>query len=588
MPEQKEQECYWRPAAKPQKGMVMKTSSELQRLLQSIDRKGYPAYKDTKGSYNFNDYILNIDHVQGDPFASPSKLSICVDGKKAGFPKHLYDKPYKRIALQDYLLRIFYKKISQYSFKAEGSGKSGLLSVSKCGQEILERSACEIQSLTGDVLVRFEVGFPANGRTINAAQLIKVLFDFLPECANKALYYCKLDKKEIENTIFLAEDQQYIRDNLEKKGLCAFVANGSILPRESGVSSRPMKEGIAFCSPQSMEVTFTLPNYGELKGMGIKKGVTLIVGGGYHGKSTLLKALELGVYNHIAGDGREYVITDISAVKIRAEDGRSIKKTDISMFINNLPNKKDTTAFYSEDASGSTSQAANVIEGIESNTSLLLIDEDTSATNFMIRDELMQRVVNKEQEPITPFIERARALYEQKGISTIIVAGSSGAYFHIADCVLQMECYIPKDITGFAKEEAKSFPHHIIDSGYSFPEFYKRTAKQNPMLKSDRIKIKMLGRDSLQINKETIDLRYVEQLVDSEQTAALGYLLLYAERNLFDGKRDMNSIVDSLCQTVSKRGIRAIVQGNYLPVNLAMPRPQEIYACINRYRSLLL
>lgn len=74
--------------------------------------------------------------------------------------------------------------------------------------------------------------------------------------------------------------------------------------------------------------------------MGIPEGVTLIVGGGFHGKSTLLQALERGVYHHIAGDGREMVITRQDAVKVRAEDGRNIEKVNISAFINNLPAKK--------------------------------------------------------------------------------------------------------------------------------------------------------------------------------------------------------------------------------------------------------
>ena len=164
------------------------------------------------------------------------------------------------------------------------------------------------------------------------------------------------------------------------------------------------------------------------------------------------------MYDHISGDGREYVITDGDAVKIRAEDGRSIKGTDISMFINDLPNGKDTKRFSTADASGSTSQAANVIESMEAGASLFLIDEDTSATNFMIRDELMQRVIHRDMEPITPFIDRIRELYESYGISTVIVAGSSGAYFHVADSIIQMDRYVPKDITDYAKKEAESTP----------------------------------------------------------------------------------------------------------------------------------
>ena len=384
----------------------MKQANDLRQLLRQIDHKSYPAYKDTRGSYRFPGYILNIDHVQGDPFASPSKVSIAVAGKEAGFPADTYDEPHKRIALQDHILRLFSRALSQYSFKARGSGKSGLIGVSRCGQEILERTACQMDPKNGDLLIRMEIGFPADGRRINSGELVKILFDFLPECIPQSLFYKRLDAKKIEQVKNLSEDQHYIRQQLKERNLTAFVADGTILPRESGVSARPMKNAVPFKSPDSLKVTLDLPHHGPLTGMGVPQGITLIVGGGYHGKSTLLKALELGVYDHIAGDGREYVATDDTAVKIRAEDGRSIKKADISMFINNLPNNRDTQAFSTEDASGSTSQAANVIEAMEAQTRLFLIDEDTCATNFMVRDDLMQRVVHRDQEPITPFIER--------------------------------------------------------------------------------------------------------------------------------------------------------------------------------------
>lgn len=576
----------------------MKSAQDLRRLLESIDRKGYPAYKDTRGSYDFTDYVLSIDHVQGDPFASPSRLSILVDGKTAGFPGSLFDTRYKRVALQDYLNRLFYQEIEKYTFKAKGSGKSGLISVSRCGQEILERSAVTIHPENGGLHIRLAAGFPANGRTINASQLERILFDFLPACVQTVCFYKKLTPAGVRKVIDLAEDQHVIRTRLPELDLCAFVANGSILPRQSGVSDRPMRDGIPFTSPASMEVTLDLPHHGPITGMGIRKGITLIVGGGYHGKSTLLEALELGVYNHIAGDGREYVITDDSALKIRAEDGRSIKKTDISMFINNLPNGKDTKAFYTEDASGSTSQAANVIEGMESGTSLFLIDEDTCATNFMIRDELMQRVVCREEEPITPFIERARFLYEVCGISSVIVAGSSGSYFHIADAIIQMERYVPKDITAFAKKEAELYaarnpesPEAGMPQLLPDPELpsFRRAPGYNPALrKDDRLKTKVHGRENIQLGREDIDLRYLEQLADSEQTAALSFMLALAEKNLFNGQTTMKALVDSLLSLIEKKGLEALSGSGYLPTDLAVPRRQEIFACFNRYRGLKL
>lgn len=565
----------------------MKTASDLRNLLRQIDHKGYPAYKDTRGCYTFGTWQLSIDHVQGDPFAAPSKVSVRVAGKQAGFPAELYRNSYQRIALQDYLLRQFGRQLEKLSFRAKGSGKSGLLAMSRPGQEVLERTASQIEPETGNLTVRFEVGFPANGRTVNARELEKIFFELLPECVEQTLFAKALDMKKVRQAVFLAEDQQYIREQLKAQGLVAFVAYGSILPRESGVSGRPMRDAVPFVTPPSLKVTMELPHRGTITGMGIKKGITLIVGGGYHGKSTLLKALELGVYNHIAGDGREYVICDETAMKMRAEDGRSIRKVDISMFIRNLPNGKNTEAFSTEDASGSTSQAANVVEAMEAGCMTLLMDEDTSATNFMIRDELMQRVVNRESEPIIPFIDRVEELFRVYGISTILVAGSSGAYFHKADCILQMKQYEPVDITELAKNEAAAYP--IVTA----PEKEHRALEENRVAKpdmslrnDDRIKLKVMGKDGFSFNRETVDLRYVEQLTDSEQLAALAYLLKYAELHLFDGKKNLKDVVEQLEQKLMTEGLAAVCESSYVPTGLAMPRKQEIFACINRYRKL--
>ena len=460
---------------------------------------------------------------------------------------------------------------------------------------VLEMAACaglplaegRLDPERGDVLLRLEVGFPANGRTINARELEKILFDFLPRCVQETLCCSGLDSRRLRAVAQLADDQQYIRQKLPELGLCAFVADGSILPRESGVSSRPMKGAVPFRAPRELAVTLDLPNRGKITGMGIPRGITLIVGGGYHGKSTLLKALELGVYDHVAGDGREYVITDRTAVKIRAEDGRSIRRTDISMFINGLPNGKDTVSFETEDASGSTSQAANVVESLEAGTSLLLIDEDTSATNFMVRDELMQRVISRDMEPITPFLERVRELYDRWGVSTVLVAGSSGAYFHAADRVIQMDRYQPRDVTALAKREAAAFP--LSTQGLepaAAPSFDRRPKASRKFGDGGRIKLKSLGRDGVSIDRETIDLRHVEQLADGEQTAALGECMVYAQRRLLDGKRDLRQVVDELEAVLDRQGLEGLCEGRSGVPFLARPRRQEIFACFNRYRGL--
>ena len=446
----------------------MKMAEELQRELRSINRKSYPAYKGLKGAYQFPDYQLFIEHVQGDPFAAPSALRIFVPHSKAKFPERYYWDKCSKVALQDALLRRFAEISAKFCYQAKGSGKSGVIQVSHCGQEVLERTACEITK--EGIHIRFFVGFPANGRTINSGELEKILFVYLPKCVEMSLYHRKVPERETEQVICLKEDQRVIREELKKRGLIAFVANGSILPRQSGNSDLPMKDAVPFQSPKSMEITIQLRHRGSITGMGIRKGITLIAGGGYHGKSTLLEALEKGVYDHIAGDGREFVITDDTAWKLRAEDGRKIKDVDISLFINHLPNGRNTRRFSTLDASGSTSQAANIIEAIEAKSQVLLIDEDTSATNFMVRDELMQRVIQKDKEPITPFLERARDLYEKAGISTILVVGSCGSYFYIADQIIQMDNYCPVDITEKTRKLLKEYKKPDCEAeGFALP-----------------------------------------------------------------------------------------------------------------------
>lgn len=564
----------------------MKNSQELKIDLNRIDGRSYRLYKDLEGQYDFQDYILSIDHVQGDPFAAPSRIRITVNQKTAKFPKELIDNKGRNIAVSDYLTREFYFNINKFSEKIFGSGKSGLIAISKCPREILERTSIIIDE--DKVEARFYVGFPARGRSVLSNELVKILYNVIPNIVEKTLIYENINKEKLKARVKLVEDQEYIRSELVKRELIAFIANGSMLPRESGVSTKPLKEGKTFVSPKELEVEFNTQTRGIIKGMGIKKGVTLIVGGGYHGKSTLLKALELGVYNHIEGDGREFVITNESALKVRAEDGRCVTKTDISLFIDNLPNGKNTVEFNTENASGSTSQAANIIEGIESGTNVFLMDEDTSATNFMMRDDLMQKLVSKDKEPITPFIEVVRALYEQKGISTIIVVGSCGDFFDVADCVIQMDNYDTKDVTKQAKDLRKgNIIKRINENNLKIDISFNRVVKAGNIKAGEKgIKIKTIGLDTIIINREEINLSSVEQIVDNEQLNTIGTIMKWAESNIMDKGLSLKEMIDNIIWEIEKNGLISIERAKGGSGSLAMLRKQEIMAAYNRYRKL--
>lgn len=592
----------------------MKTQEELRTQLRQIDHKGYKAYKVLEGEYDFGAYRLCIDHVQGDPYATPSRVRIVYKNRKNIAPEY-FESGHRRTAVEDYLLRRLHKNLrsngkaqtgrdSGYSSREEryeskeqgydsreerygsrgqaygsrermGSGKSGLVTACRTGQEILERTAMHITPEA--IEARIEVGFPAFGRTIAAGELAKILFDLLPQASERTFRFGRMMEKELEEVVNLADDQQFIRKELERRELVAFVADGSVLPRESGVSQRPMKQAVAFKSPESLAVTLQLPHRGPVRGMGIRRGITVIAGGGFHGKSTLLKALERGVYNHIAGDGRELVITDASAFKLRAEEGRCVHETDISMFISNLPTRADTTCFSTENASGSTSQAANTVEALSGKSRVLLIDEDTSATNFMVRDTRMAQLVSDEKEPITPFIRRIRSLYQDLGVSTVLVAGSSGDYLSVADTVLQMDCYEAKDVTARAK--ALAVP--LMEEKAKEAVWIKKAVRPKQIEKA-----RVHGWDTVTLDKSEIDLRYLEQIVDESQTAALAYTLQFILGKMADGRKTAAQLAHEAYDKIKKQGILSVTPRNYGAGPASEVREQEILAALVRYRVL--
>lgn len=565
----------------------MRTKEDLEKTLQRIDGKGYKAYKDIEGAFDFREYLLYIDRAQGDPFASPSHVRVRVHSDTAGFPDDTFRGRSREVALRDYITRAFHCACLKYCRGNRGTGNSGTITIDRPGQEILERTSAFVTPAW--IEARFVVGLPAFGRRIAGRHAESIFFEEIPRIVKTALLYKNLDTEDLSLHIKTAEDADSLREDLDKMGIIAFVPDGSILPRASGIDPSPLTKGkvVPFRSPESLRVEMKRPNFGRIKGMGIPRGVNLIVGGGYHGKSTLLNALEMGVYNHIPGDGRECVVSDSRAIKIRAEDGRRIEKVDISPFITNLPFGRGTQEFSTEDASGSTSQAANTIEALEAGAKVLLIDEDTSATNFMIRDHRMQELVSKEREPITPFIDKIRQLSKDLGVSTILVIGGSGDYFDVADNVVCMVEYIPHDMTTKAQEIAEKYKAERQQEG---GEFFGRITCRIPLSGSfdpskgrRDVKISAKGLKTILFGRHPIDLAAIEQLVDPSQTRALGDAIRYATR-FMDGKRTMAEVLEAVLRDVDTKGLDVLSSksvGNY-----AEFRGLELAAAINRLRTL--
>ncbi|MCC3593911.1 ABC-ATPase domain-containing protein [Microcoleus sp. PH2017_28_MFU_U_A] len=610
----------------------MTNKDNLRQHLLQLDNRSYKAYKDIQGRYDFSEFTLIIDYVQGDPFASPSKFRVKVPPNIARIPRELFQSRSREIALRDYLTRQFDKAAYSISSK-RGSGKSGTIAVTRFRQEVLERTSAFILDSTasdlgdlGGVEIRFSVGLPAGGRSILGRQAAEMLCEDIPRIVSQSLKYSSLNAAECRLHVETVEDADWLRQQLAENGLVAFVADGSILPRRSGVDNRPLlNDAVAFVSPPSLKVEFNCPNRGLISGMGISAGISLIVGGGYHGKSTLLRAIELGVYNRIPGDGREFVVTSPAAVKIRAEDGRSVASVDISPFINHLPQGRDTVQFSTANASGSTSQAANIIEALEVGrrkkeegrrkkeegrrkreesqsfatgmqaascegdlVPVLLVDEDTAATNFMIRDRRMQALIAKDKEPITPFIDKVKQLYADYGVSTILVMGGSGDYFDVADTVISMDNFAAYNVTEKAKEIASIYStSRAAEGGESFGDITHRVpvpASLDPSRGRRDVRVKVRDVDELAFGTEEIDLGAVEQIVDRGQLRAIASAMVYAKGHYIDGKRTLSEIIDLVMADIDAQGMDIL--SSFPEGDFAMFRRFELAAAINRLRSL--
>ena len=561
-------------------------NQDLYNTLIRLDGKNYKAYKDIKANYQFPKFDLIIEHIQGDPFASPSKLIIKIPHNVAEFPTELYENESRKIALEDYLIRQFSQACQQIS-RHRGTGKNGKITIIKIGQEILKRTAANINK--NDIEIRFSVGLPARGRTILGHQAAQMLCEDVPDIVEQTLLYQALDSQGIKTQVETAEDADFIRQQLSKNNLVTFIANGSILPRKSGIDPRPLEtDAIPFKSPESLEIAFETPNQGLIKGLGITQGITLIVGGGYHGKSTLLKAIELGIYNHIPGDGREFVISDPSAVKIRAEDGRSIVGVDISPFINQLPQQRSTNDFTTTNASGSTSQAANIIEALEAGSKVLLVDEDTAATNFMIRDRRMQQLIAKNKEPITPFIDKIKQLYIDYGVSTILVMGGSGDYFDVADQVIAMDNFEPYNVTEKAQKIAQENPNErMIEGGNNFGNITPRiplAQSIDPSRGRRDVKVKVRDVDQVVFGTEDIDLTSVEQLIEPGQLRSISAAIIYAKQYYMNEQTSLPDILDQVMEDIDSKGLDIL--SHFPQGDLVIFRRFELAAAINRLRSL--
>lgn len=541
----------------------------LEAKLHKIDRHNYRSYSSLRGEYQFVDFDFFIDTTQADPFAPASRVRARRKWSLTDL-EWLKDQSadYQRAA-RDFIARQF----------ADLAQQINEIQIDRPGQAILDRTAVVFDEEA--IELRFRINLPADGRTIIAKKTTNLLTYTMPKVIRRATIARELPLDEMKRHCETVEDQVALRAQLKEKGLMAFVADESILPRLAGNSDLPMPDAVPFVSPENLAVTLEAPHKGTLRGMGVPLGITMIVGGGFHGKSTLLNAIENSVYDHIPGDGRDYIVTDDTASKIRAEDGRCVHKVDLTPYISNLPMGKDTSSFSTQNASGSTSQASWLQESLEAGAQSLLIDEDTSASNFMIRDERMQSLIAKSDEPITPLVDRISLLRDQLNISVLLVMGGSGDYLDVADTVIQMHNYEAVDVTAKAREVVKSHPTRRQLEG-SEEIRRPRTRKINrsalqTMLEDGKFRIQVKDKTSLRFGREFIDLQALEQVADPSQLHAVGWLWF----QLAQGKGWEKNPSKAFQQMLHDDWFK--MMPNY--GDLAKPRVVEVMAVLNRMRA---
>jgi len=558
----------------------------LYQKIRSLNGKNYGLYKSLADKpWDFGDFALEFLHVQGDPYAPASRVLIKANLSMLGYAGEWGGTFERRLALSDFL----YRKLGRL-VQERYPGKDAAVIFDTAGPEMLVRNSLWIDN--GELRACLQVKLPGDGRKIQAELAAEILTMVLPDLVSAGLYYSKSDEVFLQEHYRVLAERKEILSQLDARGLCAFVPDGAVLPRASGLSEMPLEGAVPFVAPEEMAVTLNVCGR-DIRGMGIPKGITVITGGAFHGKSTLLQALTRSVYPHIPGDGREGIVIDESALRVGVEDGRSVRGTDLSHFVRDLPGGVSTKDFNTLSASGSTSEAANLLEAMEAGSRTFLIDEDSSAVNFLIRDVRVRKLLGDDREPLIPLTDRIREISAQ-GYSFILVAGACGDYLDLADNIVIMANYKAEcaEFTPMSSWKTEGLIGSTESAEVQQPRPF--VAYMQPLQKSVRptssverqVKVKLAGDTLLQIGFLVSDTSRLNTLVDRQQRFGAGFVLLNLLQNAASNAEsgDSSNAGDSVAETIQKLyekiqnvGFRNLPQG--MSREMSLPRVVDI-ACV--------
>lgn len=562
----------------------------LYQKIRTLNGKNYGLYKSlAEKPWDFGDFVLEFLHVQGDPYAPASRVTIRAKLQILGYAAEWGGTFERRLALSDFL----HRKLSRL-VQEKYPDKDAAVIFDVAGPEMLVRNSLWIDN--GELRACLQVKLPGEGRKIQAELAAEILTMVLPDLVSAGLYYDKSDEGALQEHYRVLAERKEILSQIDACGLCAFVPDGAVLPRASGLSEMPLEKAIPFVAPEEMAVTLNVCGR-EIRGMGIPKGISVITGGAFHGKSTLLQALTRSVYPHIPGDGREGIVIDETALRIGVEDGRSVRGTDLSMFVRDLPGGVSTKNFNTLSASGSTSEAANLLEAMEAGSQTFLIDEDSSAVNFLIRDVRVRKLLGDDREPLIPLTDRIKEL-AAAGFSFILVAGACGDYLDLADNIIVMANY-KAECAKFSPAPSTSSWRGEAPTGSTEPAEVTQprafATYMQPLQKSVRptsaverqVKVKLAGDTLLQIGFLVSDTSRLNTLVDKQQRFGAGFILLNLLQNAASNTdavpsngtavQSVAGVAQKLCENIKNVGFRNLPQG--MSREMSLPRPVDI-ACV--------
>ncbi len=560
----------------------------LYQKIRALNGKNYGLYKSlAEKSWDFGDFVLEFLHVQGDPFAPASRVLLKASLQKLGYTPVWGSSFERRLALSDFLLRRLSATVQE-----RFPEKNAPVAIENPGPEMLVRNSLWVDN--GDLRVCLQVRLPGEGRKIESEAAAEILTMVLPDLVSASLYNDSARAGQLEMHYSVLAERKEILEQLDGRGLCAFVPDGAVLPRASGLSEAPLKDAVPFVAPPEMAVTLEVCGR-EIRGMGIPRGVTVITGGAFHGKSTLLQALTRSVFPHVPGDGREGIVVDETALRVGVEDGRSVRATDLSMFVRDLPGGVSTKDFTTLSASGSTSEAANLLEAIEAGSRTFLIDEDSSAVNFLIRDIRVRKLLGDDREPLIPLTDRIREI-AQAGYSFILVAGACGDYLDLADNIIIMANYKAECAKFAEPAEANATAKSASAGSANLPAPRAFADYMQPLQKSVRpasaverqVKVKLSGDSLLQIGFLVADTSRLNTLVDKSQRLGAGFLLLNLLQNAASNADSMagdcvSEAAGKLCENIRNVGFRNLPQG--LSREMSLPREVDIACAAFRLRE---